>query len=101
MSNTVSNIDAYDVIVSPVITEKSTKASEHNQVVFKVRAGATKPQIKAAIEQLFSVKVKAVNTIVRKGKQKTFRGIRARQSDVKKAIVTLEEGHSIDVTTGL
>ena len=89
------------MIVQPVITEKSTKASEHNQVVFKVRARASKPEIKAAIEQLFSVKVKAVNTVIRKGKQKTFRGIRARQSDVKKAIVTLEEGHSIDVTTGL
>ena len=97
----MSKIDAYDVILSPVITEKSTRASEHNQVVFKVRARATKPEIKAAIEQLFSVKVKAVNTAIRKGKQKTFRGIRARQSDVKKAIVTLEEGHSIDVTTGL
>jgi large subunit ribosomal protein L23 len=97
----MSKIDAYDVIISPVITEKSTKASEHNQVVFKVKRGASKPDIKAAIEQLFSVKVKAVNTVVRKGKQKTFRGIRARQSDVKKAIVTLEEGHSIDVTTGL
>ena len=97
----MSKIDAYDVILSPVITEKSTRASEHNQVVFKVRARASKPEIKAAIEQLFSVKVKAVNTVIRKGKQKTFRGIRARQSDVKKAIVTLEEGHSIDVTTGL
>jgi large subunit ribosomal protein L23 len=97
----MSKIDAYDVIISPVITEKSTRASEHNQVVFKVKRSASKPDIKAAIEQLFSVKVKAVNTVVRKGKQKTFRGIRARQSDVKKAIVTLEEGHSIDVTTGL
>ncbi len=93
--------DAYDVIIAPVITEKTTRASEHGQVVFKVRRAATKPEIKAAVEQLFSVKVKAVNTVVRKGKEKTFRGIRARQSDVKKAIVTLEEGHSIDVTTGL
>jgi large subunit ribosomal protein L23 len=97
----MSKIDAYDVIVAPVITEKSTKASEHNQIVFKVRAEASKPEIKAAVEQLFSVKVKAVNTVVRKGKMKTFKGIRARQSDVKKAIVTLEEGHSIDVMTGL
>ena len=93
--------DAYDVIIAPVITEKTTRASEHGQVVFKVRRAATKPEIKAAVEQLFSVKVKAVNTVVRKGKERTFRGIRARQSDVKKAIVTLEEGHSIDVTTGL
>jgi large subunit ribosomal protein L23 len=93
--------DAYDVIISPVITEKSTKASENNQVVFKVRREATKPQIKAAVEQLFSVKVKSVNTIVKKGKLKTFRGIRAQQSDVKKAIVTLESGHMIDVMTGL
>ena len=93
--------DAYDVIISPVITEKSTRASVNNQVVFKVRREATKPQIKAAVEQLFSVKVKAVNTVVRKGKLKTFKGIRALQSDQKKAIVTLESGHTIDVMTGL
>ena len=97
----LKNGDAYDVIVAPVITEKSTKASVNNQVVFKVRSNATKPQIKAAVEQLFSVKVKAVNTLVRKGKLRTFRGIRALQSDVKKAIVTLESGHNIDVMTGL
>lgn len=97
----MARIDAYDIIVSPVISEKSTIASEHNQVVFNVRRGATKPAIKQAIEQLFNVKVKAVNTLVRKGKRKVFRGIRGRQSDVKKAVVTLEEGHAIDVTTGL
>jgi large subunit ribosomal protein L23 len=97
----MAKIDAYDIIVSPVISEKSTLASENNQVVFNVRKEATKPDIKQAIEQLFSVKVKAVNTILRKGKTKTFRGIRGRQNDVKKAVVTLEEGHSIDVTTGL
>jgi large subunit ribosomal protein L23 len=91
----------YDVILSPVITEKSTLLSEHNQVVFKVAPTATKPQIKAAVEALFKVKVKSVNTIVRKGKLKAFRGIRAIQSDAKRAIVTLEGGHSIDVTTGL
>ena len=96
---TIAN--AYDVIVAPVITVKSTKASENNQVVFKVRREATKPQIKAAVEQLFSVKVKAVNTVVKKGKLKTFRGIAARQSDTKKAIVTLESGHMVDVMTGL
>jgi large subunit ribosomal protein L23 len=94
-------LSAYDVIKSPVITEKSTLVSEANQVIFKVAPKATKPQIKAAVESLFNVKVKAVNTLVRKGKVKTFRGRRAQQSDIKKAIVTLEEGHSIDVTTGL
>jgi large subunit ribosomal protein L23 len=91
----------YDVIVSPVITEKATAASEANQVVFKVRKDATKPQIKAAVEQLFEVKVSAVNTLIRKGKRKTFKGTRGVQSDVKKAVVTLAEGHKIDVTTGL
>lgn len=97
----MSNIHHYDVIVSPVITEKSTMASEANQIVFNVAKSATKPEIKAAIEGLFSVKVKSVNTLVRKGKEKRFRGIKGRQSDVKKAIVTLVEGDSIDVTTGL
>ena len=99
MSNAAHN--AYDVIISPVITEKSTRASVNNQVVFKVRSTATKPQIKAAVEQLFSVKVKSVNTSVRKGKKKVFRGMVALQSDVKKAVVTLEAGHMIDVMTGL
>jgi large subunit ribosomal protein L23 len=91
----------YDVIVSPVITEKATMATEQNQVTFKVARTATKPQIKAAVEKLFDVKVKSVNTLVRKGKTRTFRGVRGQLSDVKKAIVTLEEGHRIDVTTGL
>ncbi len=91
----------YDVIVSPVITEKSTLASEHNQVVFRVARKANKTEIKEAVEKLFDVKVKAVNTLVRKGKIKGFRGKMGRQSDVKRAIVTLEEGHSVDVTTGL
>ena len=94
-------IKAYDVIRSPVITEKATLASEANQVIFNVARHASKPEIKTAIEQLFNVKVKAVNTLVRKGKKKAFRGIMAKQSDVKKAIVTLEDGHTIDVTTGL
>jgi large subunit ribosomal protein L23 len=89
------------VIVSPVITEKSTMASESNQVVFNVAKTATKPAIKAAVEALFGVKVTAVNTLVRKGKLKRFRGMLGRQSDVKKAVVTLAEGQSIDVTTGL
>jgi large subunit ribosomal protein L23 len=94
-------VELYDVILAPVITEKATILSEHAQVVFKVRGSATKPQIQEAVERLFSVKVKAVNTLNRKGKRKKFRGIAGRQSDVKKAIVTLEEGHTIDVTTGL
>ena len=91
----------YDVIVAPVITEKATLASEHNKVLFKVAAKATKPQIKEAIEKLFDVKVKSVNTLVRKGKVKAFRGTLGSQSNTKRAIVTLEEGHRIDVTTGL
>jgi len=91
----------YDVIVAPIITEKATIASENNQVVFKVRRNATKPQIKAAVESLFDVKVTAVNTLLRKGKRKVFRGMRGVQQDVKKAVVTLADGHRIDVTTGL
>ncbi len=93
--------DLYDIIVSPVITEKATLASENNQVIFKVAPYATKPQIKEAVERLFSVKVKAVNTINRKGKVKRFRGVRGKQNDIKKAVVTLHEGSSIDITTGL
>ena len=94
-------LKAYDIIRAPVITEKSTHVSAHNQVVFKVASTATKPEIKMAVESLFGVKVKAVNTIVRKGKIKVFKGRPSLQSDTKRAIVTLEEGHSIDVTTGL
>jgi large subunit ribosomal protein L23 len=91
----------YDVIVSPVITEKATTASEHNKVVFKVARNATKPQIKEAVEKLFDVKVKSVNTLIRQGKLKAYRNSIGRQQDFKRAIVTLEEGHRIDVTTGL
>ena len=91
----------YDIILSPVITEKATMASERNQVVFNVATDATKPQIKEAVEKLFDVKVKKVNTLVRKGKMKVFRGTIGMKSDIKRAIVTLEEGHRIDVTTGL
>ena len=91
----------YDVIVGPVITEKATMLSEHNKVVFKVAKTATKPQIKAAVEKLFDVKVVSVNTLVTEGKVKVFRGRLGQRSDVKKAVVTIEEGHSIDVTTGL
>jgi large subunit ribosomal protein L23 len=91
----------YDVIIAPVITEKATMASEHNKVMFKVARNATKPQIKEAVEKLFDVKVKSVNTLIREGKVKTFKNRVGQQSDVKRAIVTLEEGHRIDVTTGL
>ena len=94
-------LTAYDIILSPVITEKTAGAAEANQVVFRVARKASKPEIKSAIEQLFGVKVAAVNTLIRKGKKKTFRGITSRLSDEKKAVVTLVEGHSIDVTTGL
>src|SRR5207253_1666421 len=99
----MKNIDPrhYDVIVAPVVTEKATVASEHNKVVFKVARSATKPQIKEAVEKLFDVKVKSVNTLIRKGKHKAFKGRLGEQSDIKKAVVTLEEGHRIDVTTGL
>ncbi|MGD0419389.1 MAG: 50S ribosomal protein L23 [Xanthobacteraceae bacterium] len=91
----------YDVILEPVITEKATTASEHGKVVFKVALKATKPQIKEAVEKLFDVKVKSVNTLRRRGKWKIFKGRRGQQSDSKRAIVTLEEGQRIDVTTGL
>ncbi len=97
----MTDLRHYDVIVSPAITEKSTIASERNQVVFNVARKATKPEIKAAVEALFSVKVTAVNTLIRKGKLKRFRGTAGRQSEVKKAVVTLADGHSIDVATGL
>ncbi|HEV7255578.1 MAG TPA: 50S ribosomal protein L23 [Mesorhizobium sp.] len=97
----MADLRHYDVIVSPAITEKSTYASERNQMVFNVAKKATKPEIKAAIEALFNVKVTSVNTLVRKGKVKRFRGTVGRQSDVKKAVVTLADGHSIDIATGL
>lgn len=91
----------YQLIVSPVITEKATRLSEHGQYVFRVPIDATKPQIKAAVEALFSVKVMAVNTLVAKGKTKTFRGRPGRRSNVKKAFVRLAAGQQIDFTTGL
>ena len=97
----MSDLRHYDVITSPVITEKSTMVSEFNQVIFNVPDTATKPQIKAAVEALFGVKVTAVNTLNRKGKSRRFKGRLGRQSDQKKAIVTLAEGQSIDVSTGL
>jgi large subunit ribosomal protein L23 len=91
----------YDVILSPIITEKATRLTEANQVVFRVTLGATKPAIAKAVTELFKVKVKAVNTITVKGKRKLARGKVYKRSDIKKAIVTLEEGHQIDITTGL
>ena len=91
----------YTTLLSPVITEKATLASEHNQVTFRVRTDATKPEIKKAVEGLFEVKVKAVNTMRVKGKVKRFRGRKGRRPDWKKAVVTLEEGQMIDVTTGI
>ncbi len=91
----------YRVILAPVITEKATLAGEHGQVVFKVATDATKPEIKSAVEKIFDVKVKAVNTMVVKGKTKRFRGRMGMRSDWKKAVVSLEEGHSIDVGAGI
>jgi large subunit ribosomal protein L23 len=99
----MANIDIkhYDIVVKPVITEKSTLVSEYNQVVFQVDKDATKPQIKAAIEALYGVKVLAVNTMVAKGKTKRWRGQEYRRSDVKKAVVTVADGDRIDVTTSI
>ena len=98
---TTSDPRHYDIILSPVITEKATNASEQDKVIFKVAMTATKPQIKEAVEKLFDVKVKSVNTLHRRGKWKLFKGRAGRLSDTKRAIVTLEEGQKIDVTTGL
>lgn len=97
----MTELSHYDVILRPVITERSTAASEQNKVIFNVARDATKPQIKAAVEALFKVKVTAVNTLNRRGKVKRFRGFKGQQSDIKRAVVTLAEGQSIDVTTGL
>ncbi len=91
----------YDVIVKPIITEKATMASEAGAVVFQVKREATKPEIRAAVEAIFGVKVKAVNTTITKGKTKKFRGRTGTRSDIKKAYVTLEDGNTIDVSTGL
>lgn len=97
----VSQERIYDIIRAPVITEKSTLVSEHNQVTFKVPLDATKPEIRQAVEEVFKVKVTGVNTLRSKGKTKRFRGIMGRRSDQKKAVVTLAEGQRIDVTTGI
>ncbi len=96
-----NEVQKYDVILAPVVTEKSTQLSEFNQVMFKVAKTATKPQILEAVEKLFDVKVEAVNTLNRKGKTKMFRGRKGRQNDTKFAIVTLKDGERIDVTSGI
>jgi large subunit ribosomal protein L23 len=101
MSDQKPDLADYDVIVGPVITEKATRVSEYNQVTFKVRMDATKPQIKRAVERLFNVKVEAVNTARVQGKVKMFRGLPGKRSDYKKAMVTLADGQRIDVTTGI
>lgn len=98
---TVSKERMYDIVRSPVVTEKATMGSEHNQVTFRVPKDACKPEIKAAVEGVFGVKVTGVNTLIHKGKTKRFRGRLGTQNDVKKAIVTLAEGNSIDVATGV
>jgi len=94
-------IREFETILSPIITEKATIGSDRNEVTFKVPLHATKPQIKEAVESLFKVKVKSVNTLIHKGKVKRFRGVPFKKSDTKKAIVTLAEGHTIDIATGL
>ena len=91
----------YEIISTPHITEKATMGSEHGQITFRVPKWATKPQVKEAVETLFGVKVKGVNTSILKGKNKRFRGIKGRRADVKKAVITLEEGETIDVGTGI
>jgi large subunit ribosomal protein L23 len=97
----VTDFSRYKIIIAPVITEKATLISQYNQVTFKVASWANKQQVKAAVESLFSVKVEGVNTLTQKGKIKRFRGRPGQRSDVKKAIVTLAEGHTIDVSTGI
>lgn len=101
MSTSAIDPALYDMISAPMITEKATLASQHNQVMFRVPLSATKPEIKKAIETLFKVQVTAVNTSISKGKVKIFRGLRGRRKDSKRAIVTLAQGQTIDVTTGL
>jgi len=96
-----ATVKDYNIVLSPHITEKATLGSEHGQVTFKVAKTATKPEIKTAVENLFDVKVKAVNTMIQKGKTKRFKGIMGKRSDFKKAIITLEEGQTIDTETGV
>tara|TARA_B100000900_G_C20045952_1_gene499964 strand:- start:67 stop:363 length:297 start_codon:yes stop_codon:yes gene_type:complete len=94
-------VEHYDIVRKPLVTEKSTMASENGAVVFEVSIDSNKPQIKEAVEALFGVKVKSVNTSITKGKQKRFKGVLGRRKNIKKAFVTLEDGNTIDVTTGL
>ena len=101
MSKSNARNNHYDVLLGPVVSEKSTLGAEHNQVTFKVKISASKPEIKAAVEGVFGVKVRAVNTLRQQGKVKRFRGIQGRRPDYKKAIVTLAEGEAIDITTGV
>ncbi|MHA1539921.1 MAG: 50S ribosomal protein L23 [Alphaproteobacteria bacterium] len=101
LKNSVSEQKIYDIVRSPLVTEKTTRVGEHNQVAFEVSKSATKPEIKAAVEHVFDVKVKSVNTLVSKGKTKRWKGMVGKRSDVKKAYVTLEAGHSIDVVADL
>jgi large subunit ribosomal protein L23 len=101
LSVKISQARMYDIIRAPIVTEKSTLGSQHNQVTFRVPLDASKPEIKAAVESVFKVKVKAVNTLRTLGKTKRFKGRLGFRSDQKKAMVTLQEGHSIDVTTGV
>ncbi|MCB1720351.1 MAG: 50S ribosomal protein L23 [Alphaproteobacteria bacterium] len=96
-----ATVKNYNTVIAPHITEKATMGSEHGQVTFKVAKDATKPEIKEAVEALFDVKVKAVNTLIQKGKTKRFKGIMGRRSDFKKAIITLEDGQTIDTGTGV
>ena len=97
----VTQLQAYELIRSPMVTEKSTMGSQYNQVTFRVPLSASKPEIKQAVELLFKVKVTAVNTLRQKGKTKRFRGKLGKRPDYKKAIVSLAEGENIDVTTGI
>ncbi len=101
MSKGTAKAKHFDLLIKPIVTEKSTMGSEFNQVTFQVAINASKPEIKAAVEGVFGVKVKAVNTLRQQGKTKRFRGIAGRRPDYKKAIVTLVEGESIDITTGV
>jgi len=101
MSSKSAKSEHFDTLLRPVVTEKSTLGSEHNQVTFQVRIDATKPEIKEAVEGVFGVKVKAVNTLRQQGKQKRFRGKLGKRPDFKKAIITLVEGEVIDITTGV
>jgi len=97
----VGEAEKYDIILAPVVTEKSTLQSEYGKVVFRVARKATKPEIKQAVEKIFSVRVTAVNTLIRKGKRKNVRGRRGRKPDVKLAIVTLKEGDRIDISSAI